>query len=183
MGYPNSLIQWDDEQGSSNELVFESVPSEEHDVDNVITEFPVETGFVVSDHVIRKNRTLKLEVMSANHVFKERRDSTTAYERNKVKADFDTVTALVQKGIIVNVTTILGVYLSCVITKFTTKQDVDTASVMIGTLIIKELNVVGVENAEASKQALLDLAGTSEETAINNTINSYDYTNYGEGYV
>lgn len=167
MAYPNSLIYWKDAvTGEEGRLIFESVVTEEHDVDNVITEFPVETGFIVSDHVIRKPRTLKMEVMSTNMVFRERRESSNSDAINKVKADFDTVVALVQQGIVVQVTTILGVYLDCVITKFNTKQDVHTASVMMGTLIIKELNVVGIENAEASKQALLDMAGTTEEAGV-----------------
>lgn len=166
MGYTKSMIQWADKSSSDNRIVFESIPSEEHSVDNTVTEFPVETGFVVSDHVIRKNRTLKLEVMSTNAVFRERETSNTMNDSNKVKSDFDAITTLVQTGTVVNVTTILGVYVDCVITKFATRQDVNTASVMQGTLIIKELQVVGVEGATASKQALIDMAGTTEEAEV-----------------
>lgn len=45
------------------ELTVDVLLSREHTYDSEVTEYPVETGFVISDHVSRKAPTLKLEVV------------------------------------------------------------------------------------------------------------------------
>lgn len=166
MAYQGSLFRWKNEKNEEvGKLVFDAIISEEHDIDNKVTAFPVDTGFIVSDHVIRKNRTLKMEVCSVNHHWEgRRRESYTSSQLNKIKADFDVLTELVQKGHKVDVVTMLGVYSNCVVRRFTTKQDVDTSTVMKAVLILEELNIVGEVETEAAKRALIDMA--SQPTGV-----------------
>lgn len=163
MAYKGSLFQVLDEEGAvTGEIVFDAIVSEEHEIENKVTEFPVDSGFVISDHVIRKNRVLKMEVVSVRHAFKGRqRDSLTSDNANKIKADFDLLIEMVQKGLRCNVVTILGAYTNCVVTKFRTKQDVETSTVMQANLLLREMNIVGVD-LSTSKQALIDTANAIE---------------------
>ncbi|NRA49462.1 MAG: hypothetical protein HRU12_10055 [Phaeodactylibacter sp.] len=159
MAYKGSLFQILNDDGSvKGELVFDAIVSEGHEVENKVTEFPIDSGFVVSDHVIRKNRMLKMEVVSVRHAFKGRqRDGLTSGAHNKIKDDFDILTEMVQKGIRCNIVTILGAYLNCVVTKMKTKQDVETSTILQANIVIREMNVVGVD-VSASRQALIDTA-------------------------
>ena len=108
MAYKGSLFQVLDESGKiKGELVFDSIVSEAHEVSNKVTEFPVDTGFVVSDHVIRKNRVLTMDIVSVRHAMEGRqRGGLTAGKHNKIKEDFDLLNEMVQKGLRCNVVTI-----------------------------------------------------------------------------
>lgn len=163
MAYKGSLFQLLDEKGAvKGELVFDSIISEGHEVENKVTEFPIDSGFVVSDHVIRKNRVLVMEVVSVRHAFEGRqRDGITSGKANKIKEDFDLLTEMVQKGLRCNVVTILGAYTNCVVTKFKTQQDVSTSTILKASIVLREMNVVGV-NPSASRQALIDTANSIE---------------------
>ena len=163
MAYKGSLFQVLDEKGEiKGEVVFDSIISEGHEVENKVTEFPVDTGFVISDHVIRKNRVLTMEIMSVRHAFEGRQPSggLTSGKHNKIKEDFDLLTEMVQKGLRCNVVTILGAYLNCVVVKFKTRQDVNTSTVMKATIVLKEMNVVGSDTS-TSRQALIDTANST----------------------
>ena len=159
MAYKGSLFQILDEKGEvKGELVFDAIVSEKHIVENKVTEFPIDSGFVVSDHTIRKPRILTMEVVSVRHAFENRRrESLTSGADNKIKEDFDLVQEMVQKGLRCNVVTILGAYTNCAVIKFSTKQDVETSTILQANLTIKEMNVVGVD-ASPSRQALIDTA-------------------------
>ena len=163
MSYKGSLFQILNTDGTiRGELVFDSIVSESHEVENKVTEFPIDSGFVVSDHTIRKNRVLNMQVVSVRHAIEGRqREGITSGTNNKVKADFDLLTEMVQKGLRCNVVTILGAYTNCAVTKFKTKQDVDTSTVLMANLVLKEMNVLGVDPS-ASRQALIDTANSIE---------------------
>jgi hypothetical protein len=163
MAYKGSLFQVLDESGEiRGELVFDSIVSEEHEVSNKVTEFPIDSGYVVSDHVIRKNRVLTMNVVSVRHTFEGRqRDGLTAGKQNKIKEDFDLLNEMVQKGLRCNVVTILGAYTNCVVVKFKTKQDVDTSTILQATIVLKEMNVVG-GTSSTSRQALIDTANSTD---------------------
>ena len=160
MAYKGSLFQVLNDDGTvQGELVFDAIVSEGHSIDNIITEFPVDSGFIVSDHVIRRNRTLLMEVVSVRHAFKDRQNinAMTSGSDNKPSDDFHILTELVQKGARCNVITILGIYTNCVVTSFKTKQDVNTSTILKANLVLKELNVVGVDPS-ASRDILIKAA-------------------------
>lgn len=163
MAYKGSLFQVLDESGKvKGELVFDSIVSEAHEVSNKVTEFPVDTGFVVSDHVIRKNRVLTMDIVSVRHAMEGRqRDGMTAGKHNKIKEDFDLLNEMVQKGLRCNVVTILGAYTNCVVVKFKTKQDVSTSTIMQAVIVLKEMNVVGESTSASARQALIDTANST----------------------
>ncbi len=160
MAYKGSLFQVLNDDGSvKGELIFDAIVAEGHEVENVVTEFPIDSGFVISDHVIRKNRTLNMEVVSVRHAFegRQREGGITTGSPNKVRADFDLITEMIQKGIRCNVVTILGAYLNCAVIKMKTKQDVNTSTILQASIVIREMNVVNVDVSK-SRQALIDAA-------------------------
>lgn len=193
MAYKGSLFQVLNRDGTiKGEVVFDSIVSEQHEVENEVTEFPVDSGFVISDHTIRKNRVLALEIVSVRHAFEGRRVQGSRLltgNVNKVKEDFDLLTSMVQDGIRCNVVTILGAYTNCAIRKMKTKQDVNSSTVMRASLILKEMNVVG-EDPTTSKQALFDTAnsttGANPDTVLKNLLgDSYEKfseANEGSGF-
>jgi hypothetical protein len=176
MAYKGSLFQvLDEEGGIKGEVVFDSVISEGHEVSNKVTEFPIDSGFVVSDHVIRKNRVLTMEIMSVRHAYegRQRGGGLTSGKHDKIKEDFDLLTEMVQKGLRCNVVTILGAYLGCVVVSFKTKQDVNTSTVMRANIVLKEMNVVSSDTS-TSRQALIDTGSTEEKEKLVGYANSIE---------
>ena len=171
MSYKGSLFQVLDRYGGFvGNLVFDAIVSEGHKVENVVTEFPVDAQFVVSDHAIRKCRLLKMEIMSTRHSFREQ-TGMTAKSPDKVRADFDLLTSMIQQGLRCNVTTILGIYTNCAVTSLETFQDVDTATVMKARITLKEMIVVD-SDPSPSKQSLVDsqIDGSNNDASLQSLI-------------
>jgi len=60
------LVIWEREKRGSakwSALSFDAVRQEAHAGENIITKFPVSTGFMVSEHTIRQNARIKLETV------------------------------------------------------------------------------------------------------------------------
>ena len=153
-----AMIHWTNDSGEEQRLVFDAVPVEQHSVDNIVTEFPVESGFFVSDHVIRKNRVLQLRLVSTNSTFegRARQLSYTKGLMDKARGDFEVLQSLVREGILVNLTTVFGDYTNCVITKMTGKTDANIARALDATITVKELNIVGDVLTGSGRKAMTE---------------------------
>ena len=51
---------------SFNSFKFDAMVKEDHEANAIVTKFPVSSGFIVSDHVIKQNRILKLTAVAVN---------------------------------------------------------------------------------------------------------------------
>lgn len=62
------MIIWEEEVGSGkwSVLAFDGVVKESHSGAVVITSYPVDSGFMVSDHAIRQNRMIELDTITSN---------------------------------------------------------------------------------------------------------------------
>lgn len=62
------MIVWEEEpnSGTWSVLAFDGVVKEAHSGANRITSYPVDSGFLVSDHAIRQNRRIVLDTITSN---------------------------------------------------------------------------------------------------------------------
>ena len=156
-------------------VAFNCVISEEHVVENEVTGYPTETGFVVADHAIKKNRRLTLDVIVGNTVNLPLRNTldTSGLKTDGVTGD-GVVTAAqaheyfqrcCMEGLECRVSTIYGIYNHAIITKYFTKQDVNNASVLAAKLEIQDIYKVPVDGVTASKGAVVDYPKEKDDGA------------------
>ena len=129
---------------------FHSVISEDHEAQSQITQFPVQTGFQISNNSIRKNRRITISAVIVN---KPIAGSATAYEysSNNSKTIFDALEALVNAGQPCEVMTNLGIYNPVVFTRFKTKQQKGWTDAIEFTLSGEEVQVSATVNGTAPK--------------------------------
>lgn len=62
------MVIWEEEPGSGkwSVLAFDGVVKESHSGAVTITSYPVDSGFMVSDHAIRQNRMIELDTITSN---------------------------------------------------------------------------------------------------------------------
>lgn len=150
---------------------FDAVPSEGHTAQSIVTKFPMSTGFIVSDHMIKQNRVLKLKVVASNMVNNELWElisyagdtiagsvldfkyatligsatslvRTTFESANRVSYAFDLFNKLMAQGTRLYVNTILGPYSNCVVTSIEVVQDKETSAILAAEITLEELQVV-----------------------------------------
>lgn len=191
------IVAGSDENTSFNSFKFDAVVVEEHDAHSLITKVPASSGFLVSDHIINQNRVLRLHVVAANMqnssagvisvqgaavvtgaIFNNPAISaiggvygaiTTAFETSdRVQSTYELFNSLRTSGTKLYISTILGVYVNCVITGIKTKHDKDTSAILSMELTLEELQVINV-----SEDGLANAA----RALINS---SYDYSEFAK---
>ena len=131
------------------DLRFHAVISEAHQATSEVTKFPVQTGFQISNHAIRKNRVITIEAVISNRLIE---GSETAYlysSSNNSKTIFNTLRDLVNLRIKTTVLTNLGVYTPVLFTSFKTKQAAGLVDSMKVILTGEELQVSNAINGTA----------------------------------
>ena len=145
-------------------IAFDAAISETHLAQADVTKYPVESGFNVSDHVIRRNRRIIIDAVTTNQTTVA---SVTEKQGDRVKDGFDRLHELCRKGSLVTVSTMMEIYENCVITAIQTRQDKDSSLVFKPTITLEQLYVIGrnvsggVQPKELEEVELLD-----EEAAI-----------------
>lgn len=133
---------------------FHIVISEGHATESEITKYPVQDGFVVSNHTIRKNRKVALEGAISNMRIIGTPSSDFDYgvdSTREVKEVFD---ALVNSGTECKVVTNLGVYDPVVFNSFRTKQKAGMVDSMHFMISGEEVIKVDVERDSAAASEL-----------------------------
>lgn len=154
---------------------FDATVSEAHRASATVTKFPVSSGFLVSDHIIKHNRMLTLKVVTANMV----NDSTwllsvpgamvvtgavfgsaigtvagnaatllqTSFEtQDRVSNAYKKFCKFMEEGTRLYVSTILGTYLNCIVVDIQTIQDKDSSAVMAAEITLEELQVADINS-------------------------------------
>lgn len=154
-----------------NTFKFDAVVSEEHDSQAIVTKFPVSSGFLVSDHIIKQNRMLRLTAVAANMqnasmwmlsaqglsvatgaIFSNPMipilgsvagTVASAFETsNRLQSTFDLFNQFRAAGTLLYISTIAGPYLNCVVVGVRTKQDKMTSHILAVDVTFEELQVV-----------------------------------------
>lgn len=170
-----------------NSFKFDAMMSEEHEDTSVVTKFPVSSGFLVSEHIIKQNRVLKLTAVASNMqnasmwmasiqgisvatgaIFNNpiipvigsvAGTVASAFESSdRVQSTYALFTKLRMAGTKLYVSTILGPYLNCVITSIRCKHDKMTSSILAVEITMEELQTVDKDAlAEEARVAMASM--------------------------
>lgn len=177
---------------SFNSFKFDAMVSEEHDAESVVTSFPVSSGFLVSDHVIKRNRVLKLSAVAVNMqnaaiwtasvqglsvaagaIFNNpiipivgglAGGIASAFETSdRIQSTYNLFNTFRTTGKKLYISTILGPYLNCVVTSLKTKHDKNTSAMLSIEITLEELQVIGDDDlATQARKAMESMYDYSE---------------------
>jgi hypothetical protein len=126
-------------------LRFHTIVSEEHEVTSEVTKYPVQTGFDVSSHVIKKNRKVSISGVISNVILTTSKENYIYSDTNNSRAMFLLLEGLVKSGVRCKVVTNLDVYTDVVFTKFKTKQGAGTIDSLHFTISGEEVRTVSTQ--------------------------------------
>ena len=132
-------------------LRFHAVVSEAHQAVSEVTKFPVQSGYEISNNVIRKNRILTIEGIITNLQMAGAKYTYNYSETDNAKAVFEAMESLVNTGTPCEVVTNLGRYNPVVFTKFSTKQAAGLVDSMHFTISGEELQIATNINSSGPK--------------------------------
>lgn len=177
---------------SFNSFKFDAMVKEGHQSDSVVTSFPVSSGFVVSDHLIKKNRILQLHAVASNMqnssmstfsvqglsvltgaVFNNpligqlgRLAGTvaSAFETSdRIRSTYDLFRSFQVNGTKLYVNTIAGTYLNCVVTSIRTEHTKDSSFILALEITLEELQTVTQDElATQARKAMESMYDYSE---------------------
>ena len=145
-----ATISYFTDSGKEVKMRFHTVISEAHSASNSVTKFPVQTGFEVSNHAIRKNREVNIEGMITNTLL-EGSGMTQWSPTNNIKEAFAALEALVLSATPCKVVTNLGVYEPVVFTKFNTTTKEGLTDAMSFTISGEEVQIARLAVSTAPK--------------------------------
>lgn len=181
---------------SFNSFKFDAMVSEEHDAQATVTKFPVSSGFLVSDHVIKQNRVLKLTAVASNMQNSAMWTASiqglsvatgaifnnpiipilgsaagavaSAFETsNRIQSTYELFNNFRVSGTKLYISTIVGPYLNCVVTGIRTKTDKMTSAILAVEITVEELQVIGEDTlAIEARKAMKSMTDYSEFAKI-----------------
>lgn len=181
---------------SFNSFKFDAMVSEEHDAQATVTKFPVSSGFLVSDHVIKQNRVLKLTAVASNMQNSAMWTASiqglsvatgaifnnpiipilgsaagavaSAFETsNRIQSTYELFNNFRVKGTKLYISTIVGPYLNCVVTGIRTKTDKMTSAILAVEITVEELQVIDEDTlAIEARKAMQSMTDYSEFAKI-----------------
>lgn len=123
-------------------LVFDAVFQEDHESELEVTDNPVETGVVVSDHAYMKPLRFTLSAGVSDTPLRTTADDPFASDAGRSKRAFELLTELQAKAEPFDVQTGLKLYKNMVCTSVRTSQDKDTSGALVFTAEIREVIIV-----------------------------------------
>jgi hypothetical protein len=153
-----------DVDGVTSLLRFHTVIAEDHEVSSEVTKYPVQTGFDVSSHVIKKNRRVSITGIISNVILTTAKENYIYNDTNNSRAMFLLLESLVKSGVRCKVSTNLDVYDDVVFTKFKTKQGAGTMDSLHFTISGEEVRTVDSEGTTVPTPVIFE--PVSEEARI-----------------
>lgn len=177
---------------SFNSFKFDAMVSEDHEATATVTKFPVSSGFIVADHVIKQNRMLKLTAVAVNMqnssiwsasvqglsvasgaIFNNpllpiiggiAGGVASAFETSdRIQSTYNLFNTFRATGQKLYISTILGPYLNCVVVSIKTKHDKMTSAMLSCEILLEELQIVGEDAlAEEARKAMESMSDYSE---------------------
>ena len=177
---------------SFNSFKFDAMVKEDHAADAIVTKFPVSSGFIVSDHVIKQNRILKLTAVAVNMqnsaiwsasvqglsvatgaIFNSpiipiiggiAGGVASAFETSdRIQSTYNLFNTFRATGQKLYISTILGPYLNCVVTSLKTSHDKNTSAMLAIEITLEELQVIGDDAlAQEARKAMESMYDYSE---------------------
>ena len=177
---------------SFNSFKFDAMVKEDHEANAIVTKFPVSSGFIVSDHVIKQNRILKLTAVAVNMqnsaiwsasvqglsvatgaIFNSpiipiiggiAGGVASAFETSdRIQSTYNLFNTFRETGQKLYISTILGPYLNCVVTSLKTSHDKNTSAMLAIEITLEELQVIGDDAlAQEARKAMESMYDYSE---------------------
>lgn len=123
-------------------LVFDAVFEENHEAELEVTDNPVETGVVVSDHAYMKPLRLTLSAGVSDTPLYVPAEDPFQSDAGRSKRAFEVLTELQKKAEPFDVQTGLKLYKNMICTSIRTSQDKDTSGALVFTAEIREVIIV-----------------------------------------
>ena len=123
-------------------LVFDAVFEETHEADLEVTDNPVETGVVVSDHAFMKPLRVKISAGVSDTPLAVVTDDPFASDAGRSRRAFELLTELQKRAEPFDLQTGLKLYENMVCTSIRTSQDKDPSGALLFTAELREVIIV-----------------------------------------
>lgn len=123
-------------------LVFDAVFEETHEADLEVTDNPVETGVVVSDHAFMKPLRVKISAGVSDTPLAAVTDDPFASDAGRSRRAFELLTELQKRAEPFDMQTGLKLYENMVCTSIRTSQDKDSSGALLFTAELREVIIV-----------------------------------------
>ena len=123
-------------------LVFDAVFEETHEADLEVTDNPVETGVVVSDHAFMKPLRVKISAGVSDTPLAAVTDDPFASDAGRSRRAFELLTELQKRAEPFDLQTGLKLYENMVCTSIRTSQDKDSSGALLFTAELREVIIV-----------------------------------------
>lgn len=123
-------------------LVFDAVFEETHEADLEVTDNPVETGVVVSDHAFMKPLRVKISAGVSDTPLAVVADDPFASDAGRSRRAFELLTELQKRAEPFDLQTGLKLYENMVCTSIRTSQDKDSSGALLFTAELREVIIV-----------------------------------------
>lgn len=127
---------------SMGSFVFDAVFEETHEADLEVTDNPVETGVVVSDHAFMKPLRVKISAGVSDTPLAAVTDDPFASDAGRSRRAFELLTELQKRAEPFIVQTGLKLYENMVCTSIRTSQDKDSSGALLFTAELREVIIV-----------------------------------------
>ena len=138
-------------EGIDTIVRFNAVMSEQHGVVGEVTKFPVQNGFNVSNHSIRKNRKVTIVGVMTNYQIAGSEFVGTENTNNS-RVMYGTLKDLVSSAVPCTVDTNLTTYYPVIFTGLKTKQEAGSTDILEFTLSGEEVQLATSSNKSAPNQ-------------------------------
>lgn len=151
-------------------LVFDAVFEETHDSELSVTDNPVETGVVISDHAFMLPLGLNINAGVSDSPLHETFNDPYSGNKRSVKA-YELLTALQRSAEPFDVQTGLKLYRNMVCQKITTLQDKESAGALIFSAQLREVIIVKTEQVKyKSRTVKSDANAATGNSSSGNTV-------------
>ena len=132
-------------EGKEQVLRFHTVVAEEHEVTNELTKFPIQDGFLVSNHAIKRNRKVVIHGVVSNHLIIGS-EEFHEYGGKNTRIMFTALKDLIRQATPCDVTTNLDKYSPVIFTRMKTKQQAGSTDILDFTLVGEEVQLANTNN-------------------------------------
>jgi len=153
------------EDAEYTQIRFHSVIFEDHEVKNDITKFPVQSGFDISNHSIKRNRKVSLNAIITDTQMLLSSQFFEYSATSNSKAVYDVLKQLVRKAIPCIVVTNLTEYDPVLFTHFKTKQEAGMTDAINFTIQGEEVQLATTTNGTTPTELVLTPVPTEERAA------------------
>ena len=154
------------EEGSSKSLRFHSVEVEDHEVQSELTKYPSQSGFLVSNNAIKRNRKVSITGLVTNHQLAGASNVLDYGGSNAIRTVFEILRGLVQNSTPCEVLTNYGNYTPVIFNKFKTKMDNSTTDCARFTISGEEIQLARWNDGTAPEEVNFTEVSAQEREAL-----------------